>query len=114
YPPKQVKRLFPVPFPMLPERKKGRRHVDVIFAADFYNLTENRAIRMIQELQKNQQLGLTTGLIQMSQYTLAKKRKFNEQIRKLINGSDIQMLVYGEEISSNVIIIQHPEILNEW
>ena len=114
YPAKQTERIFPVPVPMLPNRIKGKRHIDVVFAADFYDLEDEHAQLLIKEIKKNQQLGLTTGLMQLSSYTLQKKKQFHEQIRRYINGIDVQKVVYGEEINCHLLIVRSPAIVYEW
>src|SRR5699024_5326132 len=50
YPAKQTERIFPVPVPMLPNRIKGKRHIDVVFAADFYDLADEHAQLLIKEI----------------------------------------------------------------
>ena len=114
YPAEQTKRLFPVPHPMLPERKKEERPFDIAMAADFYELTDEAANLIVQEIEKNEQLGLTTALVQMNQYTLKRhENTFHEQIREQINGETVQVVVYGEEISCKLLIIRTPLVLQE-
>lgn len=114
FPITQKERLFPVPELMLPQRKNKKRYFDVIMAADYYHLQDYMTTLIINEIQKNQQLGLTTGLIQMGHYNLNKKRTFNKNIRQMINGHDVQVLVNGEKASCKVLIIRSPKILNDW
>lgn len=113
YPAKQEKRLFPVPIPMLPERKKISRQLDVVIVADFYSLSDTSARLIVTEIEKNRQLGLTTGLVQMYKYDLRPKKKFAETIRKQIDGKVVQMIVYGEKIETTLLIVHDPAVLLE-
>jgi len=100
-------RQFPVPYPMLPERKKVKRNVDIIMMADFYQI-KNKATNILKnEIKKNQALGLTTGLVQLHNYNFEKDKDFHKEIFKLINGRDVQMIVYGEEVHCQLVIIRN-------
>src|SRR5690625_2403854 len=114
YEPFQEERLFPVPYPMLPKRKKGLRHIDIVMVGDYYNIDERSVNLLIIELNKNKELGLTTGLVQMGKYNVKRNNKFNKSIRNIINGKDVQMLVYGEEIDCYVTIIRSVACLQQW
>lgn len=113
YTPDEHDRLFPVPYPMLPTREKGPRHIDIVMVGDYYHLDERSTDLLLGELKKNRELGLTTGLVQMGRYNV-QKNTFNKKIRNMINGQDIQMVVYGEEIECFVIIIRNVFCLQEW
>ena len=113
YPAAQQERLFPVPYPMLPNRKKTERRIDIVMAADFYQLEDDYVQLLIKEIGKNKQMGLKTGLMQMASYDVKKKKKFNATIRQLLDGQDVQMIVYGEKIRCNLLIVRSPRILNE-
>ncbi|HLR72556.1 MAG TPA: hypothetical protein VK085_14140, partial [Pseudogracilibacillus sp.] len=43
-----------------------------------------------------------------------KKKQFHEQIRRYINGIDVQKIVYGEEINCYLLIVRSPAIVYEW
>lgn len=112
----QKNRLFPVPEPMLPTREKkvnGRRHFDVIIASEF-RLLGGTNMSNIEEIKAQKRLGLKTGLIQMSRYDLNSVTAINPKVRNLIDGDAVQMLVYGEKVSCDVLILRHPPILQEW
>lgn len=114
YPAGQTKRLFPVPEPMLPERKQGVRRFDIAIAADFYELTDEAANLIAEEITQNKQLNLTTALIQMNKYTLKRhENKFHPNIRELIDGEHVQRVVYGEELACKLLIVRTPLILQE-
>lgn len=108
----QKERLFPVPEPMLPTSKGKTRQVDLIIVANFYDMSQTRAQRIIKQIEKNKQLKVTTGLMQLYNYDEEKRsRKFNEQIRNVIDGIDVQMVVYGEKITAEVVFIHTVESL---
>ena len=113
YPAEQKERLFPVPIPMLPERKKSTRSLDVVIAADFYTLNEKSTQLIETEINKNKQLGLKTGLVQMYKYVFDKHKRFSKKMREMIDGKDVQMVVYGEKIDCNVLIVHSPSVLLE-
>lgn len=114
YPYESEKRLFPVPHPMLPERKKQERKIDIVIVANFYDLSDERANDILQQINVNKQQNLTTGLIQLYDYSVTKrKRNFNEKIRQIIDGSNVQMLVFGEIIRAQIVFIHTVESLAE-
>lgn len=113
YYPFPTERKYAVPYPMLPERKKGKRHFDVIIASEF-RLLGGTNMSNIEEIKANTSLGLRTGLIQMNRYDFQSEKHINPKIRELIDGETVQMLVYGEQVSCDVLIVRHPPILQEW
>ncbi|MDX5474078.1 MAG: glycosyltransferase [Bacillaceae bacterium] len=110
----QQSRPFAIPEPMLPNRvaKGVTRHFDVIIVSDF-RLPGGTTTSNIEEIQAQRKNGLKTGLVQMSRYNLNPEREINPKVRELIDGESVQMLVYGESISSDVLIIRHPPVLQE-
>lgn len=99
-------RPFPVPQPMLPQRIKGEtNHVDVVIVANFYNLSEEEAERIIEKLDVHEKLGLTTGLVQLKPYDLRRGRTTHPVIRQRIDGKAVRRLVYGEIVSTNLVIV---------
>lgn len=109
-------RPFPVPEPMLPDREKrdgGRRHFDVIIASDF-RLDGGSTLSSVEEIKAQKRFGLRTGLVQMYRYDYASTRKkINPKIREQVDGEQVQMLVYGEKVSCDVLILRYPPILQE-
>ncbi|MGN7382089.1 Hyaluronan synthase [Chlamydia abortus] len=113
YPFPQEKRIFPVPYPMLHNRIVGEnRHFDVIIVSDF-RLPGGTTSSNIEEIKAQKKAGLKTGLIQMSRYTTSSIKGINQKIRDLIDGDQVQMLVYGETVYCDNLIIRHPPILQE-
>ncbi|WP_018930753.1 glycosyltransferase [Gracilibacillus lacisalsi] len=114
YPYPMEQRPFPVPEPMLPERVKNkRRHFDVIIASEFRLLGGTNASN-IEEIKAQKELGLTTGLVQMYRYDLNSVTTLNPKVREQIDGKQVQMLVYGEKVSCDVLIVRHPPVLQDW
>jgi len=116
YPFPMETRLFPVPMPMKPNGKpqKGeRRHFDVIIASEF-RLLGGTNMSNIEEIKAQKREGLRTGLIQLSRYDLNSVERVNSNVRDVIDGDLVQMLVYGEEVSCDVLVVRHPPALQEW
>lgn len=110
------RRNFPVPEPMWPKREEkqsGRRHFDVVIASEF-RLLGGTNMSNVEEIKAQTRLGLRTGLIQMSRYDFHSEKEFNPKVRELIDGDQVQLLVYGEKISCDVLIVRHPPVLQEW
>jgi len=107
------KRLFPVPQPMLPNRttnKGNTREVDVAIIADFRLEPEPYLIDQLKVLKK---MGHQVGLVQMGTYDLKIKPATHTSIRELIDGNAIQLLVYGEKVYCNQVLIYNPAIFTE-
>lgn len=112
----QKNRPFPVPEPMLPEREvnaDNRRHFDLIIASDF-RLSGDTLYSNIDDLRKERKTSFRTGLIQMSTYNVDPRIKIKPEIRKFIDGNHTQLIVYGEKISCDLMIIRNPAVLQEW
>lgn len=112
----QIKRPFAVPEPMWPKREKkidGRRHFDVIMVSDF-RLDGGSNMSNVEEIKAQKLLGFRTGLIQLARYDYPPNKKISPKIRTLLDGDQVQMLVYGEKVSCDVLIVRYPPILQEW
>ncbi|HLR01819.1 MAG TPA: glycosyltransferase [Virgibacillus sp.] len=109
-----TERPFPIPEPMLPQReaKDTRKHFDVVIASEF-RLLGGTNMSNIEEIKAQKKMGLKTGLIQLNRYDIKPKRETNPHVRELIDGEHVQMLVYGEKITCDVLIIRHPPILKD-
>ncbi|WP_169837742.1 glycosyltransferase [Salipaludibacillus agaradhaerens] len=116
YPFPQEVRPFPIPAPMKPKRvvnKGERRHFDVIIASEF-RLLGGTNMSNIEEIKAQKQHGLKTGLVQLSRYDLNSVERINPQVRETIDGDRVEMIVYGEKVSCDVLIVRHPPALQEW
>ena len=115
YPYNQTERKYPVPEPMWTEREEkrdGYRHFDIVVIADF-RMGSAHHQGTIKEIQLNKSRGLRTGLVQMAHYDFNMPKRIDESIRQVIDGESVQMLVYGEHIKADVLIIKHPGVFLE-
>ncbi|ENH96582.1 hypothetical protein J416_10131 [Gracilibacillus halophilus YIM-C55.5] len=107
----QNKRPFAAPEPMLPGRiKNQRRHFDVILVSDF-RLDGGSTLSNVEEIIAQKKYGYKTGIVQMARYDYPPKKKINPRVRELIDGEQVQMLVYGEQVSCDVLIVRYPPLL---
>ncbi len=111
----QHTRPFPAPEPMWPEREVKRgahRHFEVILASDF-RLPGGSTLSNMEEIKAQRATGLRTGLLQMPRYDVGLQRPINPRVRELIDGDRVQILVYGEEVSCDLLVLRHPPVLQE-
>lgn len=115
YPYPKLTRPFPVPEPMWPNREdkpNGSRHFDVFIAADFRTMDDGESIVSdIKALKKNNK---RVGLIQINCYELPIENGITESVRELIDGEQIQMLVYGEKAEADVLFVINHLVLEDW
>lgn len=113
YPYPMEKRPFPVPEPMWPKREEkrdGLRHFDYVIAADFRE--ENPIV--VQQLRKYMRTGRRTGLVQINKYDFTREKKISKEVRTLIDGNVVQLLVYGEKIHADTLLIIDPFLLEDY
>lgn len=104
YPFPLEERPFPVPEPMWPSREEkedNNRLFDIIIATDFRNIHK----AMLAELKALKQTYHRIGLVQMSEYGIPFEQETDPAIRELIDGKNIQMIVYGETVSTDVLFV---------
>ncbi|WP_211202310.1 glycosyltransferase family 2 protein [Salicibibacter cibarius] len=109
-------RPFAVPEPMWPNREEkhgGQRHFDIVIASDF-RLDDQNTVFNSTEILSQTQKHARIGLIQLSQYNVSPDRPVHPNVRRLLDGDRVQMLVYGEKISCDTLIIRHLPSLQEW
>ncbi|MBD2845924.1 glycosyltransferase family 2 protein [Paenibacillus sp. IB182496] len=109
-------RPFPVPEPMLPNRIKSEnelRKFDVIIISDFRKLTGNER-ELLELIKLSIDNNLKTGIIQMSLYEINPTYKMYDEIRSIIDGQNIQKVVYGEKVTSDKIIIFDSRVLIDY
>lgn len=109
YPYPQKKRPFPVPEPMWPEREEkvdGKRSFDIVIAADFRMIDDEEAIEVktIKQLLATMKNG-RIGLVQMYRFDMQLPLEIAPTIRQHIDGGNLQMLVYGEKINTEKLLI---------
>ncbi|GAF65006.1 putative glycosyltransferase [Bacillus sp. TS-2] len=112
YPFPQVERPFSISEPMKPSRINGIRHFDVIIVSDF-RLDGGSTLSNLEEIKAQRQFGLKTGIVQLERYDYSPRKKINPKIRELIDGETVQMIVYGENVTCDVLIVRYPPILQE-
>lgn len=113
YPHPQPQRPFPVPEPMWPEREEkmdGYRTFDVVLAADF-RLNSDRHVERIERLRAE---GMRVGLMQLYRYDLEVEGGIDREVREMLDGENVQSIVYGEHIKVRSLIIAEPETLMSW
>ncbi len=111
----QKTRPFPVPEPMWPRREEktsGRRHFPVVIGYDFRKVS--RVDPVIEKIVSLKETHQRIGLMQMNEYDLAITEDIAESIRHLIDGVDVHMLVYGENITADVLVIIDHRVLRAW
>src|SRR5690625_314080 len=114
YPP--IDRPFPVPEPMWPQREEkpnGVRAFDIVVAADF-RLVHDADSTLIEEIKTLKAKGKRIGLLQINRYDVTLDYKIKSAIRPLIDGDNIQMLVYGEKIQTPILVIDDLSVLMDW
>ncbi|WP_404455566.1 glycosyltransferase family 2 protein [Oceanobacillus kapialis] len=104
----QETRPFAVPVPMWPKRTKDRTF-DVVFATDFR--MENKAL--LEEILRLKRLHMQIGLVQLNRYDFSIPREVNWEIRTLMDGRQVQMLVFGEKVTTEKLFIINPLVLKE-
>ncbi|GAE26263.1 hypothetical protein JCM9140_2312 [Halalkalibacter wakoensis JCM 9140] len=111
----QKLRPFAVPEPLIKNKKHDsieRRHFDIILVSDF-RLHGGSNMSNVEEIIAQKQLGIKVGLIQMNRYDLDPKRSFDSKVRNLVDGDQVQVIVFGEYVSCDLLIVRYPPILQE-
>jgi glycosyltransferase involved in cell wall biosynthesis len=109
-------RPFLAPEPMLPDRqldREARRHFDVVMVSDF-RLPGGTNMSNAEEIKAHNRMGLKTGLMELSVYHLNPERPLNPRVLELIDGRSVEMLVHGEKIACDMLIVRLPWVLDQW
>jgi glycosyltransferase involved in cell wall biosynthesis len=107
------KRPFTAPYPMLHKAtSKKDSHFDVIIASDF-RLHGGSNLSNLEEIKAQKKSGIKTGLMQMYRYDYDPWKKIDSRIRDQLDGKKVQMLVYGEEVTCDLLIVRYPAVLQE-
>lgn len=109
-------RPFVVPEPMRPDREVGRnepRRFDVVLASDF-RMPGGTSMSNAEEIKANRRMGLRTALVQLSRYDVNPGRSLNPAIAGLIDGEHVDLVVYGERIECDLLVVRLPWVLEEW
>lgn len=110
--PDKMQRHFFVPGSMRPSRPENR-HYDVVLVSDF-RLSGGTTSSNAEEIKANHALGLKTAIVQMSCYGLRIDRRMEPKIRELVENGQADLVVYGESISCDVLVIRQPWVLEEY
>ncbi|MBP2076168.1 glycosyltransferase family 2 protein [Oceanobacillus polygoni] len=114
YPFPMTTRVFQVPEPMWPKREEkaeGKRFFDVVIATDFRTIDEEQ-ISYIKEFYARKDGRI--GLVQINQYNAGSSKTIKESIRNMLDGDRLQMLVYGEQIQTDQLIVWNPVVLEAY
>ncbi|GAB3058585.1 glycosyltransferase family 2 protein [Virgibacillus ainsalahensis] len=106
-------RPFPVPEPMWPNRERktdGQRHFDIVLAGDF----RQNVSAIVKEINTLKTENIRIGLMQLYQYDLTITENLHPDIRRLLDGDQVQMLVYGEKITADILLLFDPSLLETW
>ena len=112
----QRTRPFPVPEPLWPDREieaGGVRDFDVVVACDF-RLENGATISALEEVKANTRAGLRTGLMSTARYEADPLgRRVPHRVRRVLDGDRVQMVVRGERIRCDLLIVRDPASLVE-
>ncbi|HLS67172.1 MAG TPA: glycosyltransferase family 2 protein [Pseudogracilibacillus sp.] len=113
------RRPFPVPEPMWPTRERkddaNYRTFDIVLAADFRAVTtkDHPIFQTINDVKQVPEVD-RIGLVQLYTYDLDKELHLSKLVRDEIDGEKIQMLVYGEKINTEkLLVIGYNVLLDE-
>jgi glycosyltransferase involved in cell wall biosynthesis len=112
----QKQRPYQVPEPMWPvkeDKTNGYRDFDLVLASDF-RVDYSAAAEYIKQIRAAKGNDYRIGLMQMSHYHTDPGKKTHAEVREQLNGSTTQMIVYGEKVRCQVLIIMRPAFLQEW
>lgn len=109
YPYPQEEILFPVPRPMWPNKLEGKRTFDLVIVGDFRLLADrdNQAWQEVEAMLKISDQ--TIGLIQTYYYDLDSPIDIAEDVRQYVDGSRVEMLVYGENVEAKNVYVIDPD-----
>lgn len=108
-------RSFPVPEPMWPHREEksnGKRSFDLVIVADFRTILDEYPtfVQEVTRLKTDKKI----GLVQMSKYSLSTEGELHPNIRGIIDGENVQVLVYGEKITTDYLFVMDYLVLEDW
>ena len=108
-------RPFALPEPMRPQREVllgGSRRFDVVLASDF-RFPGGTTGSNVEEIKAQLRMGLRTGLVQLSCYYLDVFRPLHPAISELIDTGMVDLLVYGENIDCDLLVVRQPWVLQD-
>lgn len=111
----QKNRPFPVPEPMLPDREtksNSFRHFDVVIGYDFRSSSESLST-VAKDISLLKEKELKIGLMQVFQYEINPEQKVHAKVRDMIDGDKVQMVVYGEKLCCEMLVLRNPPAFQE-
>lgn len=98
-------RPFTVPYPMLPTRKKNiERTFDIVIAADMRtNSPEVKEVINLIDLYTG--VGKSVAVTPIYKYMTNTYRSMNDNIRKILNEDEVKIVVYGESVRCERLIV---------
>ena len=113
----QQKRFFPVAAPMDPfiyrNHKTNKIYLDVVIATEF-RLTGGTISSTIEEIKVHQAMGIQTGIMPLYRFDLDPLKAWNGKILDLINSDNVHLIVYGQKVYCDLLIVRHPPVLQEY
>jgi glycosyltransferase involved in cell wall biosynthesis len=107
-------RPFAAPNPMIMPKAAAQamKHFDVIIVSDF-RLHGGSTLSNLEEIKAHKKAGLKTGLVQMYRYDFNANydRVMLDAVREMVDGDLVQSVVYGENVSCDLLIVRYPPVL---
>lgn len=107
-------RPFAAPNPMIMPKAAAQaiKHFDVIIVSDF-RMHGGSTLSNLEEIKAHKKAGLKTGIVQMYRYDFNANydRVMLDAVREMIDGDLVQSLVYGENVTCDLLIVRYPPIL---
>ena len=107
------RRPFPAPALMRPERARltRDRHLPVILGSDF-RMHGGSVASCVEDMRAARALGLPLGIFEMFRYDLPplSPKEMLPEVRAELGGG-IECLVFGEEVSCDLLLLRYPPIL---
>ena len=87
-----------------------REFFDVVIATDF-RVPGGTNHSTIQEIKAQSNVGLCTGLMHIPRYENLPTRPMLPNYRELVDGEHVQVLTFGDEIDTDLVIFRWPPAL---
>jgi glycosyltransferase involved in cell wall biosynthesis len=114
YPFPQQSRPFAVPENMKPGKRPDAssfRHLHLVVVSDF-RLPDNAEFS-VALIRKGMVRGVRVALIQIPRYDVDPRLPIGQDVRALMDGDSVEMLVHGEEASCDNLIVKDPAVLHQ-
>lgn len=114
YPDNSTVPVVALPEPCWPVREQkaadGSRYFDVVIASDF-RLSGGSTISNLEEIKAQRAAGLRTAIVQLYRYDFDPERHLSDKLRELIDNDLVHLVVYGEKIRTQHLIVRYPPVL---